>query len=359
MRRRRTSIVSRSFDMSIHVQTTVAPGLPPVGERRDYIRHLDQLRKTDRKVAGGKGANLGELYSAHIPVPAGFVITAAAYRDAMAGPRVQTKLLQLADAPEDTEARARLHEELVSLLRETAIDDGLRSAIRQAYRGLGDMARVAVRSSATLAELDCAAGVDQTFTNVRGEDALLDAVVTCWSRPAVSARAEAQPAIAVVVQHMIDSDKAGIAFSSDPSGADPSHVLIHAAFGLGAVVVSRQVTPDTYAVDKKSLHLMNACVAQKSHKIVAGDSGDLGIALDAEQRGRRVLDDHELCELASFAVQIERHYGAPQEIEWAIFEGTTYILRSRDLPPHSVQNPASLDTTSAVRGATMKEGQRS
>lgn len=354
--------------MPIHIKVTSAPSPHLAGDRKDYIRHLEQLRAYDRPVAGGKGANLGELHSAHIPVPAGFVITAEAYRDAMATDVVRAKLMELANASRDTEARARIANELSALVRENGIGEGLRNTIRRAYLGLGDSARVAVRSSATLEELDSSAGVDQTFTNVRGEEALLEAVVACWRRmwetpsssyqPRTGHESDAQPAIAVVVQHMIDSEKAGIVFSSNPTRTERPLVLIQAAYGLGVVVVSGVVHGDMYAVDKTSLRLVEASIGEKGHKIVAGESGDLGVALDAKQRTSRVLDDHELCELASFAVQIEKHFGAPQEIEWAIFEGTTYVLRTRALSAHP-HWPPHIQTAFAESGVTFAEGSRS
>lgn len=357
--------------MPIQIKITSAPRAHLAGERRDYVRSLEQLRASDRPVAGGKGANLGELHSAHIPVPAGFVITAEAYRDAMATDVVHTKLVELVDTTHDVQARTRIADELCALVRERGISDALRSAIRRAYHELGDSPRVAVRSSATHEDLDSSAGVNLTFTNVRGEEALLDAVIACWRRlwelPAVSPRPRTrrdtdapapptQPAIAVVVQHMIDSEKAGLAFSSNTTSADRPVVMIQAAYGLGVVVVSGQVHGDLYAVDKTTLRLVEASIGQKPHKIVAGESGDLGVALDAEQRTRRVLEDHDLSELASVAVQIERHFGAPQEIEWAIFEGTTYVLRTRAISAHPLLPQPKHAAAPATSGVTLAEG---
>ena len=259
---------------------------------------LSALGAQDLPIAGGKGANLGELIRAGFPVPDGFVITTDAYATAASAAGVDPK-----DA---TDARARL--------TETVMPADIATAVSDAYRALGG--RVAVRSSATAEDLPEAsfAGQQDTILDVAGEDALLDAVRRCWAslwnERAVSYRAthavdERALRLAVVVQRMVPATIAGVLFTADPITGRRRRAAIDAVRGLGEQLVSGAVNPDHYLVETAT-----------------------GAVL--ERRGN-ILDDVRLREVAAIGSRIEAHYGKPQDIEWAIDDQKLWIVQSRDI----------------------------
>ncbi|MFN8035480.1 MAG: phosphoenolpyruvate synthase [Acidimicrobiia bacterium] len=308
------------------------------------IAWFDELAKTDTEIAGGKGANLGELTRAGLPVPPGFVVTAPAYLAAMDNGGVREELRHAGaglDASDTTALRER-SAELRALVRKAGVPDDLRAAILDAYHRLGDNLRVAVRSSATSedAEDTSFAGMHETYTNVQGDDALIEKIVDCWAsvfgERVVAYRAsrgvDLEPAIAVVVQQMADSDRSGVMFSVDPASGDRDHVVIEGAFGLGEVVVGGQVEPDMYVVAKERPRVLAARVG---HKLVAIRRDAQGVerreTLDAEEADRRVLTDDEALGLAELAKRVELHYGEPQDMEWSITPDGTYVVQSRPI----------------------------
>jgi phosphohistidine swiveling domain-containing protein len=277
------------------------------------VRSLDELTAADLPEAGGKGANLGELRRAHFPVPDGFVITTAAY--ALAA--------EAAGVTGETPATARVR------LAASPMPAGIADAVREAYRELGAPA-VAVRSSATAEDLPNAsfAGQQDTILDVAGDDAVLDAVRKCWAslwndRAVAYRQTHDVPArglrLAVVVQRMIDAESAGVLFTADPITGRRRRAAIEAVRGLGEQLVSGAVNPDHFTVDARS-----------------------GAVL--ERRGD-ILSDTQLRDLAAMGMQIEDHFGRPQDIEWAIDkDGKLWIVQSRDIttlypiPPTAPQN---------------------
>ena len=259
---------------------------------------LSTLGAQDLAVAGGKGANLGELIRAGFPVPDGFVITTDAYAAAASAASI--------DPTDPIAARARL--------MEMAVPPEVATAVRDAYRALGG--RVAVRSSATAEDLPEAsfAGQQDTILDVEGEAALLDAVRRCWASlwndRAVSYRTtqavdERALGLAVVVQRMVPAQVAGVLFTADPITGRRRRAAIDAVRGLGEQLVSGAVNPDHYLVDVST-----------------------GAVL--ERRGD-IVDDARLRELAAMGARIEAHYGKPQDIEWAIDGEKLWIVQSRDI----------------------------
>ncbi|TMC01007.1 MAG: phosphoenolpyruvate synthase [Chloroflexi bacterium] len=262
------------------------------------VASLSALGARDIVVAGGKGANLGELIRAGFPVPDGFVITTDAYVDAASAAGV--------DPRDPVDARDRLTSKPVPA--------EIASAIRDSYRAL--TGRVAVRSSATAEDLPEAsfAGQQDTILDVDGEDALLDAVRRCWAslwnERAVAYRAthevdEQALRLAVVVQRMVPARIAGVLFTADPITGRRRRAAIDAVRGLGEQLVSGAVNPDHYLVD-------------------AGTGAVL------ERRGD-ILDDVRLRELAVIGARIEAHFGTPQDVEWAIDAQKLWIVQSRDI----------------------------
>ena len=237
---------------------------------------------------------------------------------------------------------AELCERMQGLVHKVGVADTVRDVVLDAYHALGSDVLVAVRSSATGEDGRDAsfAGMNATITNVSGDDGLIDAVLRCWmslfSPRVVTYRASrdftADPAMAVVVQQMVNSEKAGVAFTADPSNGALDRVVIEGAFGLGEVVVSGEVEPDTYIVSKETLEPLDTRLGHKAFKIVRGTDGhDTTVNLDDGQADARVLSDDELRSIAELAIATERHNGCPQDTEWAISDGKTYLVQARPI----------------------------
>lgn len=308
------------------------------------IRWIDDIEGTDLAIAGGKGASLGELTSAGMPVPAGFIVTADSYREFIEANGIDDELVELTnvdtdDASELSEAAARAQERVMA----GTFPDALREEIHEAYGELrdGEETYVAVRSSATAEDLPDAsfAGQQETFLNVQGE-ALTDRIRECWASlftpRAIYYRAEqgfdtAIVDIAVVVQEMVDAEISGVLFTSHPSTGD-DQMIIEAAWGLGEAVVSGRVSPDTYVVDANTGEELDVSIGDKKVKIVRNDAGDTEELPVADgQRNERVLDADDLARLAELGHTVADHYGSPQDVEWAIFEDDLYVLQSRPI----------------------------
>ncbi|WP_436935858.1 phosphoenolpyruvate synthase [Halovenus marina] len=304
---------------------------------------LEEVRSDDIDRVGGKGASLGEMTSADLPVPPAFVVTAGTYRTFIEEAGIDEELFEAVDVEtKDSEALAHAAERAQELIRETPFPDELREELLGAFDELGEDASVAVRSSATAEDLPDAsfAGQQETFLNVTREN-LLDRVRACWAslftQRALYYRQEQGfehdiVDIAVVVQRMVDADKSGVMFTSHPS-TGASVVTIEAAWGLGEAVVSGAVTPDNYVIDRESGELKQETVAEK--KVMHVRDEETGETVEREvpeeKRTERVLSDAELDELVEVGDMIEEYYGDPQDVEWAIVDGEVYLLQSRPI----------------------------
>jgi len=339
----------------------------PVSQTAQVVP-LEALGITDVAVAGGKGANLGELCGAGFRVPPGFVIGAPAYLEAMESGGVRAELVQLEhrlDVGNDEQV-AEVATRLQDLVHAAGLPQSLRTELLDAYHRLGSGVGVAVRSSATAEDAadTSFAGMNQTFTNVRGDDELCTRVVDCWAslfgeRVVTYRRARgigAEPAIAVIVQQMVQSDRSGVMFTADPSTGDPSVIVIEGAFGLGEVVVGGQVEPDTYRVAKEGPRLADLRVGMQSFMIVADlKNGDRKLMLSPTEGGRRVLADEEVLELAEIGLRVERHYGKPQDIEWAIDGSGIVLVQSRPITTMGL-SPAAAPISSPTAGKVLVRG---
>jgi pyruvate,water dikinase len=327
--------------------------------RRMSVRWFRELGRGDTAIAGGKGANLGELTAAGLPVPSGFVITAAAYLDAMAGAGVRDDLQAIAAGidPDDLDALRAASQKARELVEQAGLPAELRAEILAAYRELdGTDAPVAVRSSATAEDTadTSFAGMNETFTNVSGDDELAARVVDCWSSlfgervcayRALQGLAD-EPAIAVVVQRMVDSDRSGVMFSADPATGERDRIVIEAALGLGEVVVSGAVEPDTYVVAKDGPRLLSARVGHQGFLLCRGADGrDERRDLTPEEGGARVLDDGEVLAVARLGLAVEAHYGSPQDTEWAYERGRLFLLQSRPITTLPASAPGTAVAT--------------
>jgi len=308
------------------------------------IAWFEELRKSDTEIAGGKGANLGELTSGGFPVPEGFVVTAEAYLAAMdaAGVRAALKDASSSVDADDAALVAETCEHLRETVRGAPVPDFVRDEVLAAYHRLGEEMLVAVRSSATAEDAEGVsfAGMNQTFTNVHGDQQLIERVRDCWAsmfgERVIAYRATQgvtdEPAIAVVVQRMLRPVASGVMFSADPSTGDRDRMVIEAAFGQGEVVVGGRVEPDTYVVSKQGPTLRDVRVGVKSHKIVAAPDGDVEVPLTAAEGSVRVLDDSQILALARLGLRVEEHYGEPQDMEFVVEgDGRLWLVQSRPI----------------------------
>ncbi len=332
------------------------------------------LAKGESAIAGGKGANLGELVRAGLPVPPGFVVTADAFRRALEAAGASADLHDmLADL--DIQDTARLNlvaERAQKRVLEVPIPEDLCQELLEAYHALSDggAAFVAVRSSATMEDSAQAsfAGMNRSFLNVYGDDDLLKRLREVWASlygaRAIYYRAERgfteDPAIAVVVQRMVDSDKSGVLFTVNPTTERVNEVVLDAAFGLGEVVVGGEVTPDHLVVDKVSGRVLEREIGFKDFKLVRGELGEnQRVTLSDEEAEAPVLSREELKRLVDLAVRAEDHYGQPQDLEWAIEGGEVYLVQSRPittLTGKSSERRGTLGREALVRGLGASPG---
>lgn len=291
------------------------------------ILDFNEIKKEDVLTVGGKGANLGEMTSAKINVPSGFVITADAYRDFLKVNGIDILIENGIKKSADDEK---------ILLNEA---EQLENAIREKYFNLGNNTRVAVRSSATAEDLPDAsfAGQQETYLNVQGIESVLNGVRNCyaslWGNRAVSYRFhqgydQTSVSIAVVIQEMIESEKSGVLFTVNPVNKKENEMQINASFGLGESVVSGRVTADSYIIDKSG-NIIEVNIGSKETQIIYGDKETVEVSVNSDKRKTRALNDREILELMKCGLEIEKHYGMPMDIEWAIKNDIVYILQAR------------------------------
>ncbi len=346
----------------------------------DYVASLDDIRLTDADQAGGKGANLGEMVSAKLPVPPGFVILRSAYEAVVVhgphGPELDAlhdEALQSALGGDES-GRQRL-DRLCSRMRELVLDIPLDGAVGEvavaAYHLLGEQVPVAVRSSAVGEDSADAsfAGMNLSRTNVHGDTQLLDAVKACWASlftPRVlTYRARRgmrqRPEMAVVVQRMVAARRAGVVFTADPATGRQDRIVIDAARGQGEVVVSGAVEPDTYLLDAAGPTLLQSRAGKQDFAIVAGDHGDRRIGIPEDRAQTPVLTTEEATSVARLALEVQHHYNdRPQDIEWAFDDSRLWLVQARPitvLPKEShPDSPEIVDATVLLRGLPAAPG---
>ena len=304
---------------------------------------LDDVRAADLDTVGGKGASLGELTGAGLPVPPGFVVSAGTYRTFIEEAGIDEELFAAMDVdPEDTAALKEASDTAHDLIMGTPLPESVREEIVAAYREVGPDAFVAVRSSATAEDLPDAsfAGQQETFLNVQ-EEQLIDRVKECWaslfSQRAIYYRERKNfphdaVDIAVVIQEMVDAQKSGVMFTSHPSTGE-DRIIIEAAWGLGEAVVSGTVSPDNYVYDRDDAELEELTIADKKVQMIKDEeTGEtVEVEVEEERRNARVLKDKEIDELVELGKRVEDHYGTPQDVEWAIVDGEVFMLQSRPI----------------------------
>jgi pyruvate, water dikinase len=343
-----------------------------------YTARFADIGTSDAATVGGKGASLGELTRAGARVPPGFVVTTAAFVEAMAaadadgGHRARIAGLD----PDDLDAVAGATAGLRRRIAESPLPDAVRGAVLAGYRDLepGGAAPVAVRSSATAEDSADAsfAGLQDTYLWVRGEDEVLAHVRRCWaslySVESVTYRLrrrlampEERLAMAVVVQRMVDPRCAGVMFTRSPLTGDRSVIALEAAWGLGSALVSGDVTPDRFVVSKVTGEIVKRVVSTKLRRHRLDPESGAGVREEDVPDGLRdacCLTDDEVTALVAVAKRIEEHFGVAQDVEWAIAGDAVFVLQSRpetvwarrDAAPVAAPRPRAFDHILDVLG---------
>ena len=347
-----------------------------------YVKKFEELSKADIGIAGGKGANLGELTQAGIPVPPGFVVTAQAYEYFMDEAGINDKVMSILEETDinDTKALQAAAEEIKKIIVESPIPDDLVLYIREYYNELcqrvgEEDTDVAIRSSATAEDLPEAsfAGQQDTFLHVSGDDEVIEFIRKCWASlfeaRAIFYREEnnfehSKVYIAVVVQKMAFADKAGVMFTVNPSTGEEI-ALIEGSWGLGEAVVSGDVTPDNYQVDKRNNEIVNVTISDKKVMYTNDEDGtSVKIEVPEEKRKERVLSDDELIQLTEMGKTVQAHYGEPMDTEWAFEKDMLFLLQARPITTLGGAEEAADDASSdlgdvLVRGLGASPGMAS
>jgi pyruvate,water dikinase len=318
---------------------------------------LDAGPATLSKV-GGKGVSLTRMARAGFPVPPGFLITTDAYRAFVEANVLQTSIVAL--AKDVARPREQTSTDIRALFERATIPPELVVEIQRLFADLtqatGSTSPLAARSSATAEDLPGAsfAGQHDSFLNVRGEQALLDAVKRCWSSLWTAraldyrARQGIEPSavwMAVIVQQMVDAEASGVLFTANPMSGARDEVVLDASWGLGEAIVGGLVTPDHVIVDKTTDTIKDIKIGDKAVMTTLSDTGTVERAVDENRRRSQVLSAAQVTELVVLGRAIESLYGAPQDIEWCLANNTLYIVQARPitaLPPAPVPWPSPI-----------------
>lgn len=314
-----------------------------------YIKWFKEISKEDIGIAGGKGANLGELTQAGIPVPPGFVVLSSAYykflEDNKLRPQIH-RILATCDVldPAQLEPAAK---KIQKLMAASSVPAEVAQEIFTSYAKLGSKAAVAVRSSATAEDLPEAsfAGQQESYLNVIGDANVLAKVKDCWmslfGARSIFYRTQQKfdhfkVGIAVPVQTMIQSEISGIIFTVDPMSGDRDKIIIEAIWGLGDYIVQGVVTPDHFSVSRATGKIVDKNISTQDIMEVRNRQGVKQVKVPSRLRAVQKISDSSVLKLAEYGQKIHQHYFFPQDIEWAIAKGKVYFTQSR---PITTLNP--------------------
>ncbi|NLV28183.1 MAG: phosphoenolpyruvate synthase [Methanomicrobiales archaeon] len=335
------------------------------------ILWLEEIRKEDIPSVGGKGASLGEMASIGLPVPPAFVVTSQAFRRFLIQTGLEEPLFTVLKGVnvDDNEALESAAQKAKELVNKANMPDDLKSEISTAYEKLrrtGEI--VAARSSATAEDLPDAsfAGQQETVLNIKGIENLLNAIQTCWAS-LYGARAiyyrtkqgfeHHTVNIAIVVQQLIPSEKAGVMFTSHPVTGEPL-TIIEGSWGLGEAVVSGAVSPDKYVFDRRLERTTDRLVSPKIIEIIPdGNYGTITRDVESGRQEVQVLSDEEVKRLATYGIVSEEHYGVPQDMEWAIVGEKIFVLQSRPITTIKASGSMKKETTSGSSEKVILQGQ--
>jgi len=308
-----------------------------------FTKDFEKISKKDVDMAGGKGASLGEMTQAGLAVPPGFVVLASAFDKFLAETdlNVEVQAALKKTNPKDIKSIESASVKIRDLIRDAEFPDAVGKEVIKSFRDLG-AEYVAVRSSATAEDSSIAswAGELETYLNVT-EDNLLESVKKCWSS-LFTPRAifyryeknlhERKVSVAVVIQEMVQSEVSGICFTVHPVTEDANQLVIEAGWGLGEAIVGGMITPDTYIVNKAEGVILDINISRQEMKICRTPKGAAEeTKVEPADQEKQKLDNENILKLAALCQKIEKHYGSPQDIEWAYAGGKFYITQSRPI----------------------------
>ncbi len=309
----------------------------------ELVRHFSKISKKDVGLAGGKGASLGEMTQAGIPVPPGYVVLSTAFEQFIEETNLRAEIDAILHKVNhhDIHTVESASQQIQAIILSAEMSSVLGKEIQRHFTEL-KAEFVAVRSSATAEDSSAAAWAGQldTYLNTT-EKTLLQNVKRCWASlftpRAIFYRFEKnlhtqKISVAVVVQKMVESEIAGIAFSVHPVTQDRNQLIIEAGYGLGEAVVSGQITPDSYVVEKKGWAIVDCNVAEQEKGLYRKKGGDNEWKnIPATKKEAQKLTNDQILELSKMVVRIETHYGFPCDIEWAMEKNKIYITQSRPI----------------------------
>ena len=338
--------------------------------KEEGILPLSRVRKEMVELAGGKGANLGELLSQGIRVPPGFVSTSKAYSYFLDYNGLRDKIVSILKEEDSSE---KASERIKHLILTSQVPHDLEEMIYDSFdelsRAVGKEILVAVRSSATAEDIESAsfAGQQDTYLNVKRAN-LINMVKAVWAslynERAIEYRKSkgidsSKVEMAVVVQKMVNSRSSGVMFTLNPSNGDRNFIVIESSWGLGEAVVGGKVTPDEVIISKHDLKILDKRIAKKNMKIVYNQGNNVEVPLNGEESESPSISDEEALELAKLALKIESHYGMPMDIEWAIdadlkFPDNVFIVQARPETFWASKEKEKVKTTSATQPTERK-----
>jgi len=310
------------------------------------ILWFSEITRNDIAIVGGKGANLGEMTSAGIPVPNGFVVTSSAYFSFIEQTGIPAKMrgilesLDVSDSKKLQQAAKQVQEIVINAPMPTELAEEIKKSYAELGGGL-----VAVRSSATAEDLPEAsfAGQQSTYLNIGSGENVVEAVHSCWASlfeaRAIFYRKEQgfdhfKVGIAVPVQRMVQSEASGVMFTVEPVTSATNEIVIEAIYGLGEAIVSGEENPDLYVVDKETLSIVSKKLSRQDRKLIvnpdrSSKNPNLWVSVDADVRKMQKLADEDIIDLARIGKHIEEHYQFPQDIEWAKEGKEIFIVQTR------------------------------
>ena len=308
-----------------------------------YIKMLQDISDLDLPGIGSKAANLGKMLKIGLPVPEGFVITTDSYKRFVADNNINSEISNLLIESEKNNQASleQTAQKIKKLFEQGEIPQELLMEIDSAYEKIG-CPTVAVRSSATLEDLPQTsfAGQYDSYLNIEGKDQLHQSIKRCWASlwnmRALSYRMKQKAdhrelAHGVVIQKLIRAEKSGVLFSANPVNGRRDQMLLSSSWGLGEAIVGGMVTADQWVVDKLNRTIIEEQINYKKVMTVKKEAGTANIDIPAGKREQATLNQSEVFTLLELGAKAEKHFGAPQDIEWAFSKGTFYLVQSRPI----------------------------
>jgi pyruvate, water dikinase len=326
--------------------------------KSNYIKWFNEVGKNDVELVGGKGANLGEMIQAGFPVPNGFVVTSNTYSNFIEETGIKSKILKTLKNLDvnDSQKLSRAAETCRQLIINASPSPEIKNAIISAYQKLsaGKPSLVAIRSSSIFEDSPEAsfAGQQESFMNIQGKNEVLQTIKLAWASlfedraifyRAQKKRGHTQIDIAVPVQLMVNSEISGVMFTADPISNDTTTISIEAGYGYGDAVVGGEITPDQYTVSKENLKILDRQLSKQDKMLVRANKAPkktepfhenselYWIPISKAYQEKQKLSDKHIQRLAEIGAKIEKHYGHPQDIEWAFQKGKLYIVQTRPI----------------------------